>query len=118
MDALRLAEESLDIKMKDGDGDGDYPIADGDSVKVKSETEELTNEEAAWRAVEEGARHKSSTPGDSADGHGNDNEEVFLGEEQAKLLGLKDGERMKKILESDRAGRLKGEERAWGEVVG
>lgn len=104
IDALRLAEESIDIKMEDGD---EATGVEDERYKVKFEMGKLTNEEAAWKAVEESARHKSSTPGDSADGLGDDHEAVVLGEDEAKLLGLKDGERMKKILESDRAGKVK-----------
>lgn len=95
IDALKLAEESVDIKMEDS------------NLAAGAEGEGLMNEEAAWKAVEESARHKSSTPRDSADGLGDDNEAVVLGEEESKLLGLKDGERMKKILDSDRAGKVK-----------
>jgi len=106
MDALRLAEESMDVKM---DEDGET-AADDKTGKVN----ELMDEAAARKAIEEGVRlpPNSSSPGDSIrDDSSLGEESVVLGEDEAKLLGLKNGGQMKKILDSDRVkkGQMKEE---------
>jgi hypothetical protein len=75
----------------------------------------LMNEAAARKAVEEGTSSppKSSSPSFSTatDASGAD-ESIMLGDDEAKFLGLKDGGRMKKILDSDRT--KKGKEKELG----
>ena len=102
MDALRQAEESMDAVMEDGVGANETD---------KDEDSQLMDEAAARRAIElvRSPPPKSSSP---AGGEGNSGEEsVVLGEDEAKLLGFKNGKQMKKILDSDRAkkGKMKEE---------
>lgn len=67
--------------------------------------EDLNDEEAAWRAVREGARSRcgSSPSGRLEDDSGSHDEDIDLGEDQTKMLGLKDSDRIKNILANDRA---------------
>jgi len=110
MDALKRAEESMVINMENGEKG-----ADNAATRRASEITidgDLMDETAARKAIEEGGSSslKSSGPGFSTatDANGAD-ESVVLGEGETKLLGLKDGGRMKKILDSDRAKKEKKE---------
>lgn len=66
--------------------------------------EDLNDEEAAWRAVREGGRSRcgSSPSGRLKDDSGGYDEDIDLGEDQTKMLGLKDSDRIKNILANDR----------------
>jgi len=111
MDALKLAEESMDINMGNEEEGADNTAGE------TTMNGDLMDEAAARKAIEEGASSppKSSSPGFSTatDTNGAD-ESVLLGEDEAKLLGLKDGGRMKKILDSDRAKKGKKKEKVLG----
>jgi hypothetical protein len=104
MDALRQAELSMDIKIREDRQDLDSKI-DNDL--------ELMDEAAARRAIEEGVSTppKSSSLGDSTEDSSLGDESIVLGEDEAQLLGLKNGGQMKKILDGDRArkGKMKKE---------
>lgn len=80
-------------------------IADERVEGKTSEGQNLNDEEAAWRAVREGARSgsDSSPNGRPENDSGGNDEDIDLGEDQAKMLGLKDSDRMKNILANDRA---------------
>ena len=111
MDALRLAEQSMDVKMDDGE---EYPEGTGAAAHEASKDNDWMDEVAARKAIAEGSHtpSKSLSPSGSIAGDVNAVEEsVVLGEDEAKLLGLKNGGQMKKILESDRAkkGKVKEE---------
>jgi hypothetical protein len=97
----------MDIKMEIEEG------APGET----SIDEDLMDEAAARKAIEEGASTppKSSSPGCSTavDPNAAD-ESIVLGEDEAKLLGLKDGGRMKKILDNDRVKKGKKKEKVLG----
>jgi hypothetical protein len=100
MDALRLAEKSTDINMEDGraNPENSSPNAGPDN--------DLMDEVAARKAIAERTCSplKSLSPSGSTVGDLNAVEEsVILEEDEAKLLGLRNGGQMKKILDSDRA---------------
>jgi hypothetical protein len=114
MDALKLAEESMDINMQNVEEGADNAATKAGETTMNGD---LMDEAAARKAIEEGASSppKSSSSGFSTatDANGAD-ESVLLGEDEAKLLGLKDGGRMKKILDSDRAKKGKKKEKVLG----
>lgn len=97
MEALKLAEQSMDVPMNDGE------IDDGEALfnsELTREGAELMDEDAARRAVEEGMRD-----GSSPSGHTDEDAVAMLAEDDANMIGLKNGPRMKQILEGDRAKR-------------
>lgn len=80
-------------------------IADKRGEGKISGDQDLNDEEAAWRAVKEGTRSRSgsSRSGRLEDDSGGYDEDIDLGEDQTKMLGFKDSDRMKNILANDRA---------------
>jgi hypothetical protein len=110
MDALRLAEQSMDVKTDDGE---EYADSMGAAAHETRKDNDWMDEVAARKAIAAGSRTpaKSLSPSGSIAGDVNAVEEsVVLGEDEAKLLGLKNGGQMKKILDSDRAKKRKVEE--------
>jgi hypothetical protein len=103
MDALRLAEEYIDVRMDD-----DSEEIAGVGSRLTSVKGTLMDESAARRAIAEGMPSpKLSSPSGSTERAITTEDPIVLGEDEAKLLGLKDGGRMKKILDSDRSKRGK-----------
>lgn len=91
IEALRLAEMSVANK-------GGSALA---SIDEPNGNSDLMDETAALKAIEDGLCDDTS-PGRSSDGRVDDQSAV-IGDEEADKMGLKDGDRMKKILASDRA---------------
>lgn len=87
-----------DVRMDDGE---DNAEEEGEDAGRK---QELMDESAAWRAVQEGLRSssKSSTSPSGSCGPEGGQKDAAVGEDQTKLLAGKNRERMKKILENDR----------------
>lgn len=115
MDALKRAEESMDINMESGEKGADNAATRrAGEITIDGD---LMDETAARKAIEEGGSSSLKWSGlgfsTATDANGAD-ESVVLGEDETKLLGLKDGGRMKKILDSDRAKKEKKKEKMLG----
>ncbi|KAG1732199.1 uncharacterized protein EDB91DRAFT_1152137 [Suillus paluster] len=81
--AFQRAEDALHARISsDVDAEVDLNLAD---------------ENAAWQAIQDHAKRKSSSPV-----HGSSEDDVFMGERETKILGQEAGEKIKKILISDR----------------